>query len=108
MITVFDVLYFIAHNRSNEEVIVLTSNNNVANELPPKPEERWCYIKELKNLHIKVQGTIAPTVERGVYLPVSLTNEQLVLLEQLQSDMRYDLTDFNKLPYNDQSKVIAQ
>lgn len=40
-------LYFITHHKK-EESEALQGNKVVGNGLPPKPEERWRYIKELK------------------------------------------------------------
>ena len=40
-------LYFITHHK--EEAEALQGNKVVGNGLPPKPEERWRYIKELES-----------------------------------------------------------
>ena len=45
-------LYFITHHKK-EESEALQGNKVVGNGLPPKPEERWRYIKELLSRHHK-------------------------------------------------------
>lgn len=55
--------------------------------LPPKPEERWRYIKELENRQITIKNPKAPSA--GTPPPASeLTPEQRHLLEQIQADMK--------------------
>ena len=41
-------LYFITHHKK-EEAEALQGNKVVGNGLPPKPKERWRYIKELES-----------------------------------------------------------
>lgn len=49
-------LYFIGHNKSSEAVIVPNRDKNDGSGLPPKPVERWRYIKELENRQIGVRS----------------------------------------------------
>ncbi|UVK77737.1 MAG: cell division protein FtsN [Sodalis sp. Fse] len=55
-------LYFIAHNRLEEAVIVPPCGKHTGIGLPPKPEERWRYIKELENRQIGVERTNDPSL----------------------------------------------
>lgn len=107
LITLIGGLYFIAHNKSDEAVIVPNRGKNAGSGLPPKPEERWRYIKELENRQIGVQSPTEPTAGGEVNSPVQLTDEQRQLLEQMQADMRREPTHLNEVPYNDQSKTPA-
>ncbi|CAK8743345.1 Cell division protein FtsN [Sodalis praecaptivus] len=107
LITFIGGLYFIAHNKSEEAVIVPNRGKNAGSGLPPKPEERWRYIKELENRQIGVQSPTEPTAGGKVNSPAQLTDEQRQLLEQMQADMRREPTHLNEVPYNDQSKAPA-
>ncbi|MGL9773894.1 MAG: cell division protein FtsN [Sodalis sp. (in: enterobacteria)] len=107
LITFIGGLYFIAHNKSEDAVIVPNRGKNAGNGLPPKPEERWRYIKELENCQIGVQSPTEPTAGGEVNSPAQLTNEQRQLLEQMQADMRREPTHLNEVPYNDQSKTAG-
>lgn len=107
LITFIGGLYFIAHNKSDEAVIVPNRGKNAGSGLPPKPEERWRYIKELENRQIGVQSPTEPTAGGEVNSPAQLTDEQRQLLEQMQADMRREPTHLNEEPYNDQSKAPA-
>ena len=46
LVTFIGGLYFITHHKK-EESETLQSQKVTGNGLPPKPEERWRYIKEL-------------------------------------------------------------
>ena len=105
LITFIGGLYFIAHNKSEEAVILPSHGNHTGNGLPPKPEERWRYIKELENRQIGVQTPTEPSAGGEVQSPAQLTDEQRQLLEQMQADMRQQPTHLNEVPYNDQSKT---
>ena len=50
-------LYFITHHKK-EESEALQASKVAGNGLPPKPEERWRYIKELES---RQPGVRAPT-----------------------------------------------
>ncbi len=107
LITFIGGLYFIAHNKAEEAVILPSHGNHTSNGLPPKPEERWRYIKELENRQIGVQTPTEPTAGGEVQTPAQLTDEQRQLLEQMQADMRQQPTHLNEVPYNDQAKTAA-
>ncbi|HEY0210950.1 cell division protein FtsN [Acerihabitans sp.] len=107
LITFVGGLYFIAHNKTEEAVILPSHGNHTSNGLPPKPEERWRYIKELENRQIGVQTPTEPTAGGEVQTPAQLTDEQRQLLEQMQADMRQQPTHLNEVPYNDQVKTPA-
>ncbi|NDL64868.1 cell division protein FtsN [Acerihabitans arboris] len=107
LITFIGGLYFIAHNKTEEAVILPSHGNHTSNGLPPKPEERWRYIKELENRQIGVQTPTEPTAGGEVQTPAQLTDEQRQLLEQMQADMRQQPTHLNEVPYNDQVKTSA-
>ncbi|MBT9431407.1 cell division protein FtsN [Candidatus Sodalis endolongispinus] len=107
LITFIGGLYFIAHNKSKDAVIVPNRGKNAGSGLPHKPEERWHYIKELENRQIGVQSPTEPTAGGEVNSPAQLTNEQRQLLEQMQADMRRGPTHLNEVPYNDQSKTVG-
>lgn len=107
LITFIGGLYFIAHNKTEEAVILPSHGNKTGNGLPPKPEERWRYIKELENRQIGVQSPTEPTAGGEVQTPAQLTDEQRQLLEQMQADMRQQPTHLNEVPYNDQMKSSA-
>lgn len=99
--------YFIVHNKSDKAVIVPNRGQNAGSGLPPKPEQRWRYIKELENRQIRVESPTEPTAGREVNSPAQLTDEPRQLLEQMQADMRRKPTHLNEVPYNDQSKAPA-
>ncbi|TKI03440.1 cell division protein FtsN [Martelella alba] len=105
LVTFIGGLYFIAHNKSQEAVILPNHGNHTGNGLPPKPEERWRYIKELENRQIGVQTPTEPSSGGEVRSPAQLTDEQRQLLEQIQADMRQQPTHLNEVPYNEQSKT---
>ncbi len=107
LITFIGGLYFIAHNKTEEAVILPSHGNHTGNGLPPKPEERWRYIKELENRQIGVQTPTEPSAGGEVQSPAQLTDEQRQLLEQMQADMRQQPTHLNEVPYNDQTRNAA-
>ncbi|TCV93466.1 cell division protein FtsN [Biostraticola tofi] len=105
LITFVGGLYFIAHNKTEEAVILPNHGKHTGNGLPPKPEERWRYIKELENRQIGVQTPTEPSAGGEVQSPSQLTDEQRQLLEQMQADMRQQPTHLNEVPYNDKIKA---
>lgn len=110
LITFISGIYFIAfitHNKSEETVIVPNRGKHAGSGLPPKPEERWRYIKELENRQIGVQTPTKPTAGKEVNSSAQLTGEQCQLLKQMQADMRQKSMHLNKVPYtyNNQSKL---
>ncbi|WP_071604268.1 cell division protein FtsN [Dickeya poaceiphila] len=100
-------LYFIAHNKPGESP-VLPHQGSKGNGLPPKPEERWRYIKELENRQIGVISPTEPSAGGEIQSSGQLTDEQRQLLEQMQSDMKRQPTTLTEVPYNDQSQMPAR
>lgn len=98
-------LYFITHNKPGDAPLIPAHGNRPANGLPPKPEERWRYIKELENRQIGVQSPTQPTAGGEVNSKTQLTNEQRQLLEQMQADMQQRPTQLSEVPYNAPSQV---
>lgn len=106
LVTFAGGLYFIAHNKPDESPVL--PHQNAAGKgsgLPPKPEERWRYIKELENRQLGVTSPTEPSAGGEIQSPVQLTDEQRQLLEQMQSDMRRQPTQLSEVPYNDQTQV---
>lgn len=101
-------LYFITH-RKVEEIEVIPGHKVTGNGLPPKPEERWRYIKELENRQPGVRTPTQPTAGGEVLNSRQLTNEQRQLLEQMQADMRQQQpTQLSEVPWNEQSTAQRQ
>lgn len=98
-------LYFITHNKPDETPILPTHGTRPGNGLPPKPEERWRYIKELENRQIGVRAPTEPTAGGEVNSKTQLTDEQRQLLEQMQADMQQRPTQLSEVPYNDPSQL---
>lgn len=98
-------LYFITHNKPGDAPLIPAHGNHPANGLPPKPEERWRYIKELENRQIGVQSPTQPTAGGEVNSKTQLTDEQRQLLEQMQADMQQRPTQLSEVPYNAPSTV---
>ncbi|AIU90151.1 cell division protein FtsN [Pectobacterium odoriferum] len=105
LVTFVGGLYFIAHNKPEESPVLPHQNAGKGNGLPPKPEERWRYIKELENRQLGVTTPTEPSAGGEIQSPVQLTAEQRQLLEQMQSDMRRQPTQLSEVPYNDQTQV---
>lgn len=101
-------LYFITHNKPNSVPLLPIPNNRPGNSLPPKPEERWRYIKELENCQIGVQTPTEPTAGGEVNAKTPLTSEQRKLLKQMQADMQQRPTQLNEVPYNAPSQATAR
>ncbi|MFC0226582.1 cell division protein FtsN [Serratia aquatilis] len=93
-------LYFITHNKPDDAPVIPAHNTRPGNGLPPKPEERWRYIKELENRQIGVQSPTEPTAGGELNSKTQLTNEQRQLLEQMQADMQQRPTQLSEVPYN--------
>ncbi|AGB84622.1 cell division protein FtsN [Serratia sp. FGI94] len=98
-------LYFITHNKPDDEPLSPAHSNRPGNGLPPKPEERWRYIKELENRQTGVQTPTEPTAGGEVNSKTQLTQEQRQLLEQMQADMQQRPTQLNEVPYNDAAQA---
>ncbi|MGP2545009.1 cell division protein FtsN [Yersinia sp. 2541 StPb PI] len=93
-------LYFITHNKPGELPLLPSHDPRTGNGLPPKPEERWRYIKELENRQIGVPTPTEPSAGGEANSKTQLTNEQRQLLEQMQADMRQQPTQLSEVPYN--------
>ena len=101
-------LYFITHNKPEDAPLLPAHTTRPGNGLPPKPEERWRYIKELENRQIGVQTPTEPTAGGELNSKTQLTAEQRQLLEQMQADMQQRPTQLNEVPYNDPGQVNAR
>lgn len=102
VVTFVGGLYFITHNKSDDAAPLLPAHTtHPGNGLPPKPEERWRYIKELENRQIGVLSPTEPSAGGEVKSQTELTPEQRQLLEQMQADMRQQPTQLSEVPYND-------
>lgn len=100
-------LYFITHHKK-EESEALQGNKVVGNGLPPKPEERWRYIKELESRQPGVRAPTEPSAGGEVKNANQLTDEQRQLLAQMQADMRQQPTQLNEVPWNEQTPAQRQ
>lgn len=100
-------LYFITHHKK-EESETLQSQKVAGNGLPPKPEERWRYIKELESRQPGVRAPTEPSAGGEVMNADQLTNEQRQLLAQMQADMRQQPTQLNEVPWNEQTPQQRQ
>ncbi|MEM6052746.1 cell division protein FtsN [Erwinia sp. P7711] len=107
LVTFVGGLWFIAHHKK-EETPVIPDHKAVGNGLPPKPEERWRYIKELENRQLTVPTPVEPSAGGEVHSQTQLTDEQRQLLEQMQSDMRQQPTQLNEVPWNEQTPAQRQ
>jgi len=100
-------LYFITHHKK-EESEALQGNKVAGNGLPPKPEERWRYIKELESRQPGVRAPTEPSAGGEVKNADQLTNEQRQLLAQMQADMRQQPTQLNEVPWNEKTPAQRQ
>ncbi|MFS2225234.1 cell division protein FtsN [Pantoea sp. B65] len=100
-------LWFLAHHKK-DDTPVIPDHKAVGNGLPPKPEERWRYIKELENRQIGVPTPTEPSAGGEVHSQTQLTDEQRQLLEQMQADMRQQPTQLNEVPWNEQTPAQRQ
>nr|WP_239553279.1 cell division protein FtsN [Pantoea coffeiphila] len=107
LVTFVGGLWFIAHHKK-EDTPVITDHKATGNGLPPKPEERWRYIKELENRQIGVPTPTEPSSGGEAHSQTQLTNEQRQLLEQMQADMRQQPTQLNEVPWNEQTPAQRQ
>lgn len=100
-------LYFITHHKK-EDAEALQGNKVAGNGLPPKPEERWRYIKELESRQPGVRAPTEPSAGGEVVNANQLTDEQRQLLAQMQADMRQQPTQLNEVPWNEQTPAQRQ
>lgn len=107
LVTFIGGLYFITHHKK-EESETLQGQKVTGNGLPPKPEERWRYIKELESRQPGVRAPTEPSAGGEVKTPEQLTPEQRQLLEQMQADMRQQPTQLVEVPWNEQTPEQRQ
>ncbi|WP_260862153.1 cell division protein FtsN [Citrobacter sp. Marseille-Q6884] len=107
LVTFIGGLYFITHHKK-EESETLQSQKVTGNGIPPKPEERWRYIKELESRQPGVRAPTEPSAGGEVMNADQLTNEQRQLLAQMQADMRQQPTQLNEVPWNEQTPEQRQ
>ncbi|SFN60004.1 cell division protein FtsN [Izhakiella capsodis] len=107
LVTFAGGLWFIAHHKK-EDALVIPNHKTPGNGLPPKPEERWRYIKELENSQVTVPSPTEPSAGGFIHPQTQLTNEQRQLLDQMQADMKQQPTQLNEVPWNEQTPVQRQ
>ncbi|NIG36220.1 cell division protein FtsN [Pantoea sp. ICBG 828] len=107
LVTFAGGLWFISHHKK-EETPVIPNHKGNGNGLPPKPEERWKYIKELENRQVTVPSPTEPSAGGEIKSQTQLTDEQRQLLEQMQADMRQQPTQLNEVPWNEQTPAQRQ
>lgn len=107
LVTFIGGLYFITHHKK-EESETLQNQKVTGNGIPPKPEERWRYIKELESRQPGVRAPTEPSAGGEVLNADQLTNEQRQLLAQMQADMRQQPTQLNEVPWNEQTAEQRQ
>ncbi|MFV9372837.1 cell division protein FtsN, partial [Raoultella ornithinolytica] len=107
LVTFIGGLYFITHHKK-EESETLQNQKVTGNGIPPKPEERWRYIKELESRQPGVRAPTEPSAGGEVLNADQLTNEQPQLLAQMQADMRQQPTQLNEVPWNEQTPEQRQ
>ncbi|MBG3012000.1 SPOR domain-containing protein [Proteus mirabilis] len=95
-------LYFITHNKKEAvETTPAITGQQPANSLPPKPQERWQYIKELENRQV---GTPLqpefPSSGSQINPKATLSPEQLRFLQQIEADKRQPAVQLPEVPYN--------
>ena len=101
------VLALLAHHKKQAEKEA-APHKTTTNGLPPKPEERWKYIKELENRQITVPSPVEPSAGGEVKSPTQLTYEQRQLLAQMAEDMRQQPTQLSEVPWNQQTPEQQQ
>ncbi|GKX64203.1 Cell division protein FtsN [Pragia fontium] len=79
-------LYFITQHKPDVSPDTPNQSTKPGNGLPPKPEERWSYIKELENRQVTNSPNSIGQPANNSQIP--LTAEQKKILEQIQSDMQ--------------------
>ncbi|SUC45471.1 Cell division protein FtsN [Providencia stuartii] len=104
-------LFYITQNKKESPQSTGSHSSSApVDTLPPKPEERWRYIKELER-----RGVDTPNIEQtqkstgsNIMRPSELTPEQRQLLEQIDSDRRGPVTNLPEVPYNGQPVPRSQ
>lgn len=100
-------LYFIVQDKKTQDTPPVAHQPKETNSLPPKPTERWTYIKELENLPSGLPPLLDQPEEPAQQSnkPMELTPEQRQLLEQMQTDMRQAPTKLAEMPSNSSDSV---
>ncbi|MGP1928794.1 MAG: SPOR domain-containing protein [Arsenophonus sp. NC-WZS1-MAG3] len=103
-------LYYITQNKRvlafNKKI--LTNNSQLLTSLPPKPEERWRYIKELEKRDITLPNFNNST-KSNINNTTDLSKEQRQFLEQIDADRRNHAINLSEMLNNDnviRSRVI--
>ncbi|EJD6083105.1 MULTISPECIES: cell division protein FtsN [Providencia] len=94
-------LFYITQNKKDTlppQSVVPTAPTG--STLPPKPEERWRYIKELERRGVDIPSSQQPNTGTNILRPSDLTPEQRQLLEQIDSDRRQPVTNLQEIPAN--------
>lgn len=100
-------LWFLTHHKKGETPTL--SSKATGNGLPPKPEERWRYIKELENRQTSIAQPTEPSADGEIKKQAQLTAEQRQLLEQMQADVRQQPAKLSEVPWNEQANArLAQ
>lgn len=110
---IMGILVIVHHQKSKENKVVKGQSPKAGNGLPPKPEERWNYIKELENRQQNGAGNTKtpPTsvaVKPAQPVQQQLTPEQRELLAQMQADMRQPPTQLVQVSANTPSQRVHQ
>ncbi|MTD38165.1 cell division protein FtsN [Erwinia sp. CPCC 100877] len=107
LVTFIGGLWFITHHKK-EESETMPGQKVTGNGLPPKPEERWRYIKELESRQPQITQPTEPSAGGEPLNKNQLTDEQRQLLEQMQADMRQQPTQLNEVPWDEQTPAQRQ
>ena len=75
LVTFIGGLYFITHHKK-EESETLQNQKVTGNGIPPKPEERWRYIKELESRQPGVRAPTEPSAGGEVLNADQLTKDR--------------------------------
>ncbi|EKT61240.1 cell division protein FtsN [Providencia sneebia] len=103
-------LYFITQNKKDApQETTAHPTTKPENKLPPKPEERWRYKKELESRGVEMPSVSTPNnTGSNIIRQNDLTPEQRQLLEQIDSDRRQPVTNLPEIPYNGQPVPRSQ
>ncbi len=96
-------LFYITQNKKDTpQPLGTTTSPPVGSTLPPKPEERWRYIKELERRGVDLPSIDQPSASGSgnIIKQSDLTPEQRQLLEQMDSDRRQPVTNLQEIPFN--------
>jgi len=93
-------LFYITQNKKDTPPPQVVTPTTPGSTLPPKPEERWRYIKELERRGVDMPNIQQPSTGNNIVRPSDLTPEQRQLLEQIDSDRRQPVTNLQEIPAN--------